>query len=79
MMVRRAAADLFTTVEGFSGDFERNKKLLKDTMPYKSVRNKVAGQLTRLAKQKQQKQHDREHREHREHREEDTGTEPQGQ
>jgi len=38
-------------------------------MPSKSVRNKVAGQLTRLAKKKRQKQHDREHRK------EDTGIE----
>lgn len=72
-MIKRAASDLFATVEGFSEDFERNKKLLKDTMPYKSVRNKVAGQLTRLSNQKQQRKHDREHRE------ENTGTEHQEQ
>lgn len=61
LMIRRAASDLFTTTEGFSEDFERNKKILKDTMPSKTVRNRVAGQLTRLAKQKQQKKHEREH------------------
>jgi ribosomal protein S17E len=69
LMIRRAASELFTTSEGFSEDFERNKKILKDTMPSKSVRNKVAGQLTRLAKKKRQKKDDREHRK------EDTGIE----
>jgi ribosomal protein S17E len=72
LMIRRAASELFTTSEGFSEDFERNKKILKDTMPYKSIRNKVAGQLTRLAKQKRQKKHEREHRPA------DTGSEQQG-
>lgn len=59
-MIRRAADELFTTSEGFSEDFERNKKILKGTMPSKTVRNKVAGQITRLAGQKQQRQHERE-------------------
>ncbi|MFH1802350.1 MAG: 30S ribosomal protein S17e [archaeon] len=58
-MVRKAASELFATSEGFSEDFDRNKKILKDTMPSKKVRNKVAGQLSRLAKQKRQKKHDR--------------------
>ena len=58
-MIKKAASELFTASEGFSEDFERNKKILKDTMPSKSVRNKVAGQLTRLAKKKRQKENDR--------------------
>lgn len=58
MMIRRAAAEMFATTEGFSGDFDRNKKILKDTMPSKKVRNMVAGQLARLAKQKHQKKHE---------------------
>lgn len=53
--VRKAASELFTTTEGFSESFERNKKVLKDTMPSKKVRNKIAGQITRLAKKKRQK------------------------
>ncbi|MBS3077269.1 30S ribosomal protein S17e [Candidatus Pacearchaeota archaeon] len=71
-IIKRAAFELFTTTEGFNEDFERNKKILKDTMPSKKVRNKVAGQLSRLARQKRQKEHDREHRG------KDIGTEQQG-
>ncbi len=63
LMIRKAASELFTTVEGFSEDFERNKKILKDTMPSKSVRNKVAGQISRLAKKKRLKKHERERQE----------------
>ena len=50
-MIRKAASQLAESVEGFSGDFENNKKLLKGTVPYKSMRNKLAGQLVRLAKE----------------------------
>ncbi|MFH1289886.1 MAG: 30S ribosomal protein S17e [Nanoarchaeota archaeon] len=57
LMVKKAAADLFVTVEGFSEDFEKNKKLLKDTMPSKKVRNKVAGGIVGLAKKKRLKEH----------------------
>lgn len=58
-VIKKAASELFVTVEGFNEDFERNKKILKDTMPSKKVRNKVAGQISRLAKQKRQKKHER--------------------
>lgn len=58
-MVRKAASELFVTLEGFGEDFDKNKKILKGTMPSKKVRNKVAGQISRLAKQKRQKKHDR--------------------
>lgn len=57
--IKKAASELFTTTEEFSENFEKNKKILKDTMPSKSVRNKVAGQITRLARKKRQKEHDR--------------------
>jgi ribosomal protein S17E len=56
LIVRKAAADLFGSVDGFGEDFGHNKKLLIDTMPSKKVRNLVAGQLTRLAKQKRIKE-----------------------
>ncbi|MBU0761237.1 MAG: 30S ribosomal protein S17e [Nanoarchaeota archaeon] len=57
LMIKKAARELFATVEGFSEDFEKNKKLLKNTMPSKSVRNKVAGGIVRLATQERQKAH----------------------
>ena len=55
LMVKKAALQLFEQVEGFNDNFENNKKLLKDTMPSKSVRNKVAGGLVRLANKQKQK------------------------
>lgn len=50
-MIRRAARELVETTQGFSTDFESNKRLLKGTIHYKSVRNKVAGCITGLIKQ----------------------------
>jgi ribosomal protein S17E len=50
LMVKKAAAELFEKVEGFGEDFETNKKLLKNTMHSKLVRNRVAGGIVRLAK-----------------------------
>ncbi len=49
-MVKRATMELMRTDIAFSGDFEENKKLLKDTMPSKKVRNKIAGYIARLKK-----------------------------
>lgn len=50
-MMRKAARELVDTVEGFSTDFENNKKLLQGTVPYKSVRNKIAGAIVVMKKQ----------------------------
>ncbi|MFH1500491.1 MAG: 30S ribosomal protein S17e [archaeon] len=36
--------------EEFSTSFEDNKKMLGDTMPSKSIRNKIAGYIGRLKK-----------------------------
>ncbi len=49
----RRTADIFLK-EGieFSEDFEENKKILQDTMPSKKIRNRMAGYLCRLKKQK---------------------------
>ncbi len=54
-MIRKAARELVATSEGFSTDFEQNKKLLKDVFPYKSTRNKVAGCIVQLVKQDKEK------------------------
>jgi len=48
-MIKRTAKGIYSQAEGFTKDFEHNKKLLKDVLPFKSVRNKVAGMLVRLA------------------------------
>jgi len=50
-VIKKTALKLHEEMEGFSENFEQNKKLLKDTMPSKLVRNKIAGQLVRLVKQ----------------------------
>ena len=54
-MIKKSARELFGNIEDFSDDFENNKKLLSGTMSYKSVRNKVAGGIVRLARKKNKK------------------------
>jgi|WetSurMetagenome_2_1015567.scaffolds.fasta_scaffold482521_2 ribosomal protein S17E len=54
-MIRKAANDLVVTVEGFTTDFENNKKLLNHVFPYKSTRNKVAGCIVQIVKQNKAK------------------------
>lgn len=72
LMVKKAARQLYESVEDFSDDFEHNKKLLKGTIYYKSVRNKVAGGIVRLAS-KDKKQKRREQKEDK-RTEDDRGT-----
>ena len=51
--IKRTAWELFEEhPEMFSPDFEKNKEALRDMIPQKSFRNKVAGYLVRVAKQK---------------------------
>ena len=49
-MIKRASTQLLQSDIPFSPDFDHNKKLLKDTMPSKSIRNKIAGYIARLRK-----------------------------
>ena len=51
-MIKRATHELLKLDIPFVEDFEGNKKLLKDTMPSKKVRNKIAGYIARLVKVK---------------------------
>lgn len=39
----------------FSDDFEKNKRVLGDTMPSKKIRNQMAGYLARLKRQEKEK------------------------
>ncbi len=55
MMVKRAAKQLLNE-SVFNTEFENNKKALKDTMPSKPIRNKIAGYITRLMRARAQKQ-----------------------
>lgn len=53
LMVKRAAKQLLVKhVDKFDESFENNKKILGNTMPSKAIRNKIAGYISRLQKQK---------------------------
>lgn len=55
LMVKKAAKQLINE-DVFNTEFENNKKALKNTMPSKPIRNKIAGYITRLMKARAQKQ-----------------------
>lgn len=50
-LVKRTAKELIKKYE-FSDNFEKNKKLLTNTMPSKKISNKVAGYISRLERMK---------------------------
>ncbi|MEK6892927.1 MAG: 30S ribosomal protein S17e [Nanoarchaeota archaeon] len=56
LMVKRAAKQLLEGENVFNEAFERNKKVLGNTMPSKPIRNKIAGYLSRLKKAENLKQ-----------------------
>jgi len=49
-LVKRTTKKLLNHENRFSSNFKENKKILKDTMPSKKIRNKIAGYLVRLKK-----------------------------
>jgi len=49
-LVKRSAENLLKEGIEFTEDFEENKRILKDTMPSKKIRNQMAGYLARLKK-----------------------------
>ncbi len=51
-LVKRTAKALLNQENKFSSNFEENKKRLADTMPSKKIKNKIAGYLVRLKKDK---------------------------
>lgn len=52
LMVKRAAKKLIEDESLFNDSFEHNKRVLKDTMPSKPIRNKIAGYMARLIRMK---------------------------
>lgn len=54
-MIRRAAKNLDKEGIEFTESFEDNKKILKNTMPSKKLRNQLAGLFSKLKKQERQK------------------------
>jgi len=55
-LIKRSANTLIKKGIEFTESFEKNKKILKDTMPSKKVRNQMAGFLSRTKKQERQNQ-----------------------
>lgn len=51
-MIKNTAKELIKREDSFTDKFEDNKKILKNTMPSKSVRNKIAGYMARVIKMK---------------------------
>ena len=51
--IRRASQILIKKGIEFEGNFEKNKKILGNTMPSKKLRNQMAGFLAREKKQKE--------------------------
>jgi len=49
-LVKRTANVLLKKGNHFSNNFEENKKILKDLMPSKKIRNQIAGYIARLKK-----------------------------
>jgi ribosomal protein S17E len=54
LMVKKAARQLLDEA-AFDTTFENNKKVLRNTMPSKPIRNKIAGYISRLMKMRAQK------------------------
>ena len=54
-LIKRSAKELVKRGIEFSKDFERNKKILGNTMPSKKIRNQIAGYLSRLNRKEKQK------------------------
>lgn len=50
-LVKRTAKDLADKGIQFTGEFEKNKEILGDSMPSKKIRNQIAGFLARMKKQ----------------------------
>lgn len=50
-MMRRTADTLLKEDVEFSQDFDKNKKILGDTMPSKKLRNRIAGLISRMKRQ----------------------------
>ena len=55
-LIKRSANALIKEGIEFSEDFEKNKKILGNTMPSKKLRNQIAGFLSKIKKQEKQNQ-----------------------
>lgn len=55
-LIKRTANAIVNEGIGFNEEFEKNKRILKDTMPSKKLRNQIAGYLVRLKEHEREKQ-----------------------
>lgn len=51
-LIKKASRQLLEKENSFTESFENNKIILGNTMPSKSLRNKIAGYIARLIKMK---------------------------
>lgn len=52
--IKRSAEELRRRGIAFGTEFDRNKKILGNTMPSKKIRNQLAGYISRLEKREKQ-------------------------
>lgn len=52
-MMRKTANTLLKEDLKFDKDFEKNKKILGNTMPSKRLRNRIAGLISRMKRQEE--------------------------
>ena len=54
-LIKRTARNLLKEENQFAEPFDTNKNLLGNTMPSKSLRNKIAGYITRIKRNERAK------------------------
>jgi len=55
-LIRRSAKELMQKESSFEESFEKNKKILKNTILSKKLRNQIAGLISKLKKQENLKE-----------------------
>lgn len=55
-LIKRSAKSFIEKGVEFTESFEKNKKILRNTMPSKKLRNQMAGFLSKTIKQEKQNQ-----------------------
>ena len=55
-LIKRTANELIEKGVELSEDFEKNKKVLGNTMPSKKLRNRIAGYISRLKRMQREEQ-----------------------
>ncbi len=55
-LIRRSAKELINKESSLSDDFGKNKKILKNTISSKKIRNQIAGLISKIKKQEKLKE-----------------------